>query len=166
MKVYETKDIRNVAVLGHGSAGKTTIVEAAAFVTGVISRMGKVTDGSTISDFDKEEVKRGFSLSTAVVPIEWEGKKIVFGYRPEAIQLGEQKDGYVVTANVELTEMLGDYTNIYITAEKDQGILKGDSHDTPETDIDLTYTIPYDSVYLFDGETEMVIPVVRKHGSK
>ena len=76
MKVYETKDIRNVAVLGHGSAGKTTIVEAAAFVTGVISRMGKVTDGSTISDFDKEEVKRGFSLSTAVVPIEWEGKKI------------------------------------------------------------------------------------------
>ena len=63
MKVYETKDIRNVAVLGHGSAGKTTIVEAAAFVTGVISRMGKVTDGSTISDFDKEEVKRGFSLS-------------------------------------------------------------------------------------------------------
>ena len=51
MKVYSTKDIRNVAVLGHGSCGKTTLVEAAAYVTGVISRMGKVTDGTTIGDF-------------------------------------------------------------------------------------------------------------------
>ena len=48
MKVYSTNDIRNVAVLGHGSCGKTTVVEAAAYVTGVISRMGKVTDGTTI----------------------------------------------------------------------------------------------------------------------
>ena len=78
MKVYSTKDIRNVAVLGHGSCGKTTLVEAAAYVTGVISRMGKVTDGTTISDFDKEEQKRTFSISTTIVPIEWEGKKINF----------------------------------------------------------------------------------------
>ncbi len=78
MKVYSTKDIRNVAVLGHGSCGKTTVVEAAAYVTGVISRMGKVTDGTTISDFDKEEQKRTFSISTTIVPIEWEGKKINF----------------------------------------------------------------------------------------
>ena len=78
MKVYSTQDIRNVAVLGHGSCGKTTLVEAAAYVTGVISRMGKVTDGTTISDFDKEEQKRTFSISTTIVPIEWEGKKINF----------------------------------------------------------------------------------------
>ena len=78
MKVYSTKDIRNVAVLGHGGAGKTSLMEAAAYVTGVITRMGKVVDGTTISDFDKEEQKRTFSISTAIIPIEWEGKKINF----------------------------------------------------------------------------------------
>ena len=53
MKVYKTQDIRNVAVLGHGGCGKTTLVEAMANVTGVTSRMGKVVDGNTISDYDK-----------------------------------------------------------------------------------------------------------------
>ena len=78
MKVYETKDIRNVAVLGHGGAGKTTIVEAMANITGVTNRMGKVTDGNTISDFDKEEIKRQFSIGTSVVPIEHNNVKINF----------------------------------------------------------------------------------------
>ena len=78
MNVYETKNIRNVAVLGHGGCGKTTLVESLAYITGVISRMGKVTDGNTISDFDKEEIKRQFSLSTAVVPIEANGIKYNF----------------------------------------------------------------------------------------
>ena len=71
MKVYKTQDIRNVAVLGHGGCGKTTLVEAMANVTGVTSRMGKVVDGNTISDYDKEEIKRKFSISTSIVPIEW-----------------------------------------------------------------------------------------------
>ena len=87
-----------------------------------------------------------------------EGKPVVLGYRPEAVVLGQQAGGYVVTGNVELTEMLGDCTNVYITAGNDQAILKVDSHDTPEMDVDLTYTIPYHGVYLFDGETEQVIP--------
>ena len=78
MNVYETKNIRNVAVLGHGGCGKTTLVESLAYITGVISRMGKVTDGNTISDFDKEEIKRQFSLSTTVVPIEANGIKYNF----------------------------------------------------------------------------------------
>ncbi|MBO6164088.1 MAG: GTP-binding protein, partial [Lachnospiraceae bacterium] len=76
MKIYETKDIRNVAVLGHGGCGKTTIVEAMAYITGVTNRMGKVADGNTISDFDKEEIKRQFSIGTSVVPIEHNGVKI------------------------------------------------------------------------------------------
>ena len=76
MNVYETDKIRNVVVLGHGGAGKTTMVEAMAFVSGITARMGKVADGNTISDFDKEEIKRQFSISTSVVPIEWEGAKI------------------------------------------------------------------------------------------
>ncbi len=78
MKVYNTNAIRNVAVLGHGSCGKTTLVEAMAYVTGIVSRMGKTVDGTTISDFDKEEVKRGFSINTTVVPVEWEGIKVNF----------------------------------------------------------------------------------------
>lgn len=60
MKIYTTDKIRNVVVLGHGGAGKTTLVEAMAYLAGVTSRMGKVDDGNTISDYDKEEIKRGF----------------------------------------------------------------------------------------------------------
>lgn len=76
MNVYETDKIRNVVLLGHGGAGKTTLVEAMAYITGLTNRMGKISDGNTISDFDKEEIKRNFSLSTTVVPIEWEDVKI------------------------------------------------------------------------------------------
>ena len=88
---------------------------------------------------------------------QWEGKEIVFGFRPEHIKLGSHENAYEVTCNVELTEMLGDNTNVYVTAGKDQAILKVDSHDTPETDKEITFSIPYENVYLFDGETEKVI---------
>ena len=74
MKAYATKDIRNVVLLGHGGAGKTTIVEALAHVTGASSRLGRVDDCNTISDYDKEEQKRKFSISTTVVPIEYKGE--------------------------------------------------------------------------------------------
>ncbi len=73
MDVYGTKQIRNVVLMGHGGAGKSTIAEALAFKTGVTKRMGKVTDGNTISDYDKEEIKRQFSISTTMVPIEYKG---------------------------------------------------------------------------------------------
>ena len=73
MNIYGTKNIRNVVLLGHGGAGKTTVAEALANVTGVTKRMGKVADGNTISDYDKEEIKRQFSISTTMVPIEYTG---------------------------------------------------------------------------------------------
>lgn len=76
MNVYTTDKIRNVVLLGHGGSGKTTIVEAMAYLSGITNRMGTVTDGNTISDYDKEEIKRGFSISTSVVPIEWRETKI------------------------------------------------------------------------------------------
>ena len=76
MNVYTTDKIRNVVLLGHGGVGKTTIAEAMAYLSGLTNRMGKVTDGNTISDYDKEEIKRGFSISTSIVPIEWNGVKI------------------------------------------------------------------------------------------
>ena len=76
MKVYRTDEIRNVVLLGHGGSGKTSLAEAMAYVSGATNRMGKITDGNTISDFDKEEQKREFSISTSLIPIEWEKAKI------------------------------------------------------------------------------------------
>ncbi|MGN0305949.1 MAG: GTP-binding protein, partial [Lachnospiraceae bacterium] len=76
MNIYTTDKIRNVVLLGHGGAGKTSLAEAMAYLSGITSRMGKVADKNTISDFGKEEQKRQISISTSVVPIEWEGYKI------------------------------------------------------------------------------------------
>lgn len=76
MKIYSSEQIRNIVLLGHGGSGKTTLVEAMAHVDGIVTRQGKVEEGNTISDFDKEEVKRGFSISTSCIPIEWQECKI------------------------------------------------------------------------------------------
>ena len=78
MKGYTSETIRNVALLGHGGCGKTTFLEAALFATGVINRMGRVEDGNTVSDYDKMEIERGYSINTSVVPIEWKNSKINF----------------------------------------------------------------------------------------
>ncbi|MDE7287038.1 MAG: elongation factor G, partial [Lachnospiraceae bacterium] len=76
MNIYTTDKIRNVVLLGHGGCGKTSLAEAMAYLSGITSRLGKVSDGNTVSDFGKEEQKRKISISTSVIPIEWEGYKI------------------------------------------------------------------------------------------
>ena len=75
MKNYAMEDIRNVVVMGHGKCGKTTLVEAMLYNAGATDRFGKVADGTTTTDFDPEEVKRQFSISTALAPVEWKDMK-------------------------------------------------------------------------------------------
>ncbi len=76
MKTYDAPDIRNVLLVGHGGAGKTTLLEAMLFVSGAVTRMGKVEDGNTVGDFEPEEVKKGISVSLAMAPVEWDGVKV------------------------------------------------------------------------------------------
>lgn len=76
MKDYKTENLRNVGLIGHGSAGKTSIAEAMLFNTGVLDRFGKVDDGNTTTDFDPEEIKRRISISAAAAPCDWKDVRI------------------------------------------------------------------------------------------
>lgn len=78
MKVYSANEIRNIAVMGHSGCGKTTLMEATLHVTKVTSRMGRVEDGNTVSDYDAEEIRRKVSVSASMIPIEWKNSKINF----------------------------------------------------------------------------------------
>ena len=76
MKTYGANDIRNVLLVGHAGAGKTSLLEAMLFTAGSITRMGTVEDGNTLSDHDPDEQRRGISVSLAMAPVEWKGTKI------------------------------------------------------------------------------------------
>lgn len=76
MKTYDTKHLRNICLVGHGGAGKTSLTETFLFNSGVINRIGKIVEGNTVSDFLPEEVKHKVSISTSLIPIEWQGVKV------------------------------------------------------------------------------------------
>ncbi|HEX9679842.1 MAG TPA: GTP-binding protein, partial [Anaerolineales bacterium] len=76
MKEYATDRLRNVALVSHGGGGKTSLGEAMLFVTGALTRMGRVEEGNTVSDFEEEEVRRRLSLSTGVLPVEFQDHKL------------------------------------------------------------------------------------------
>ncbi len=78
MKEYTTESLRNVALVSHSSAGKTMLAEACLHLTGVTTRLGKIEDGTTVSDFDEEEIRRRLSLYTSVIPVEYKATKINF----------------------------------------------------------------------------------------
>ena len=123
--------------------------------------------GEPPMNFVRSQVENGgISFGTSRVDLtpvlgeetaKWEGKKIIFGFRPEAVELGVRDNACHMDCRVELTEMLGDNSNVYVVAGGDRAILKIDPHDTPEIDQDITFSVPYDKVYLFDAETEQVI---------
>ena len=73
---YETKNIRNICLLGHGNSGKTSLAESMLFTTGAIDRQGRVSDGNTVCDYDAEEIKRQITISASVAPVEFGGCKI------------------------------------------------------------------------------------------
>jgi elongation factor G len=76
VKNYPTENIRNVVLVGHGGAGKTSVAEALLFRSGALTRLGKITEGNTVCDFDEEEIRKQISVSTALAPIEWDDHKV------------------------------------------------------------------------------------------
>ncbi len=123
--------------------------------------------GEPPMNFIRREVKNGcieiggasFDLSKCIGEkiAEYEGKEIVFGFRPEAVVLGEAENAFTTKGMVELTEMLGDNANVYVDIDADKSILKVTPHEIPEMDSEIAFSIPVESVYLFDAKTEMVI---------
>ena len=109
MKVYKAEQIRNVALISHGGSGKTSLVDVALYDTGAVTRIGKVDEGSSISDYDPDEIKRRMSINLTVVPIEWHDTKINFLDTPGyADFVGEVKAGLRVA----------DAAVVLVTAEK------------------------------------------------
>ncbi|MDO4975964.1 MAG: elongation factor G [Eubacteriales bacterium] len=106
MNVYATENIRNVVLLGHGGCGKTALIENMAFATGIIKRVRTAVEGGTVSDYDKEEMKRQFSIQSSVIPLEVDGIKVnlldtpgLFDFAGEVYEALSVADGAVIIVN-------------------------------------------------------------------
>lgn len=117
MKDYTSQNIRNIAIVGHGGEGKTTLTEALLWTTGAIDRMGRVEEGTTVSDYDPEEIRRQFSISTAVAPVEWKDTKINFIDIPGYFDFIGEMMGPLRIADAALI-VIGAVTGLSVGAEK------------------------------------------------
>ncbi len=102
MASYTTEQLRNVALIGHSSAGKTTLAEALLFDTGATSRRGRVEDGTTVSDWDEEAIRRKISVATSVIPCEWQGCKVNLLDTPGFIDFVGEVKGAITVADAAL----------------------------------------------------------------
>jgi elongation factor G len=78
VRIYDGQNIRNVALIGHGDTGKTQLISGLLFTAGMVNRLGKVDDGTAVTDYDEEEIQRKFSISAALAYAEWDKVKINF----------------------------------------------------------------------------------------
>lgn len=117
MKLYESSKIKNFCLLGHGNSGKTSLAEAMLYTAGSIERMGRTQDGNTVMDFDPEEIKRKFSISTAVATCDWSGTKFNIIDTPGYFDfIGEVQEG-VRVADAALIVLSGK-SGLTVGAEK------------------------------------------------
>ncbi len=117
MKQYQAADIRNIALAGHGGAGKTAFIEAALYNSGVIERMGRSDEGNTVTDFDAEEIRRGMTINLSYAAVEWQGKKINLIDTPGDFDfLGEQIQGFRVCDSIMIVMSAKD--GLAVGAEK------------------------------------------------
>lgn len=112
--MYTAKDIRNISLLGHGGDGKTALAESMLFVTKGTDRLGKNADGNTVSDFDPEEIKRHYSISTSVIPVEYQGTKLnlldnpgYFAFAGEVVQSLRVADAGLIVGSAKSQVSVG-----------------------------------------------------------
>lgn len=117
MKGYSSDKIRNVVLLGHGGCGKTTFLEAALLATKVINRLGKVEDGNTVSDYDKMEIEKKYSINTTMVPVEYNGYKYNFLDTPGFFDFVGEVDSAMSTVSAAII-MVDAFEGIQVGTEK------------------------------------------------
>ena len=125
MKFFKTEFIRNVVFMGQGSAGKTTLAESMLYLTKAVDRLGKVSDGTTASDYDPEEIKRKISISSSLLPIEWKNHKIniidapgYFDFEGEVVQGMRAADAAVIVVSGKDGISVGSNKAFELTKEK------------------------------------------------
>ena len=106
-KVYQTDQIRNVALLGHSGSGKTSLAEAMLFNSGAINRLGKIEEGNTTSDYDEEEIRRQTSINSSIIPVEWKDHKINLIDTPGTLDFVGEVIGGLVAADVAILVLDG-----------------------------------------------------------
>ena len=123
MKTYEGENIRNVAVVGHGDTGKTQLVSALLYTAGMVNRLGKVDEGTSVTDYDEEEIQRKFSISAALAYAEWGKTKINFVDTPGYNIFMHETEAALVAADSALVLIHG-VAGIEVQTEKVWGFLE------------------------------------------